>query len=141
MPAFNQCLKRGLRSDADSHVDLRAPNFFASDYIVIDHDGVLYPTDEARMLSRIGRVDSPSFNTTGEWRFAAKPVVLAGAVLSETNRSNCCVIGYLGFNFSFAGRVHQASPATLRGWPSSRVRQDVGLCVWHASLYSSANPE
>ncbi|MBZ9775976.1 His-Xaa-Ser system radical SAM maturase HxsB [Mesorhizobium sp. CO1-1-8] len=54
---FSQCLSRFLRSGADNHVDLRNPNFFASDYIVIDHDGQLYPTDEARMLSRIGRVD------------------------------------------------------------------------------------
>ncbi|WP_095204242.1 His-Xaa-Ser system radical SAM maturase HxsB [Mesorhizobium carmichaelinearum] len=54
---FSQCLRRFLRSGADDHVDLRNPNFFASDYIVIDHDGQLYPTDEARMLSRIGRVD------------------------------------------------------------------------------------
>ncbi|ESZ20013.1 His-Xaa-Ser system radical SAM maturase HxsB [Mesorhizobium sp. L2C084A000] len=54
---FSQCLRRFLRSGADDHVDLRNPNFFASDYIVIDHDGQFYPTDEARMLSRIGRVD------------------------------------------------------------------------------------
>jgi His-Xaa-Ser system radical SAM maturase HxsB len=54
---FSQCLRRFLRSGADDHVDLRNPNFFASDYIVIDHDGQFYPTDEARMLSRIARVD------------------------------------------------------------------------------------
>lgn len=54
---FGQCLRRFLRSGADDHVDLRNPNFFASDYIVVDYDGQLYPTDEARMLSRIGRVD------------------------------------------------------------------------------------
>jgi His-Xaa-Ser system radical SAM maturase HxsB len=54
---FSQCLKRALRAGADEHVDLRNPNFFADDYIVIDHDGTLYPTDEARMQSRIGRVD------------------------------------------------------------------------------------
>ncbi|TGQ27670.1 MULTISPECIES: His-Xaa-Ser system radical SAM maturase HxsB [unclassified Mesorhizobium] len=54
---FSQCLRRFLRSGADDHVDLRNPNFSASDYIVIDHDGQFYPTDEARMLSRIGRVD------------------------------------------------------------------------------------
>ncbi|MBN8918194.1 MAG: His-Xaa-Ser system radical SAM maturase HxsB [Rhizobiales bacterium] len=54
---FSQCLRRVLRSGADDHVDLRNPNFFASDFIVIDYDGVLYPTDEARMQSRIGRVD------------------------------------------------------------------------------------
>lgn len=54
---FSQCLKRVLRFDTDNHVDIRNPNFFASDYIVIDHDGRFYPTDEARMLSRIGRID------------------------------------------------------------------------------------
>ncbi|RUV95198.1 hypothetical protein EOA75_09695 [Mesorhizobium sp. M1A.F.Ca.IN.022.07.1.1] len=54
---FSQCLKRVLRLDADNHVDIRNPNFFASDYVVIDHDGRFYPTDEARMLSRIGRID------------------------------------------------------------------------------------
>lgn len=54
---FSQCLRRALRSGADEHVDLRNPNFFASDYLVIDHDGKFYPTDEARMLSRIGRID------------------------------------------------------------------------------------
>jgi His-Xaa-Ser system radical SAM maturase HxsB len=54
---FSQNLRRFLRSGVDEHVDLRNPNFFASDYLVVDHDGRLYPTDEARMLSRIGRVD------------------------------------------------------------------------------------
>jgi len=54
---FSQCLKRVLRFDADNHVDIRNPNFFAADYVVIDHDGLFYPTDEARMLSRIGRID------------------------------------------------------------------------------------
>jgi radical SAM protein with 4Fe4S-binding SPASM domain len=54
---FSQCLKRVLRHGTDNHVDIRNPNFFASDYIVIDHDGRFYPTDEARMLSRIGRID------------------------------------------------------------------------------------
>lgn len=54
---FSQCLKRALRAGADEHVDLRNPNFFADDYVVVDYDGSLYPTDEARMQSRIGRVD------------------------------------------------------------------------------------
>lgn len=54
---FSQCLKRILRLGSDQHVDLRNPSFFASDYLVIDHDGTFYPTDEARMLSRIGRID------------------------------------------------------------------------------------
>lgn len=54
---FSQCLRRVLQLGADSHVDLRNPNFFATNYLVIDYDGRLYPTDEARMLTRIGRID------------------------------------------------------------------------------------
>lgn len=54
---FTQCLKRVLRFDTNNYVDIWNPNFFASDYIIIDYDGRLYPTDEARMLSKIGRID------------------------------------------------------------------------------------
>lgn len=79
---FSQCLKRVLRSDADNHVDLRNPNFFASDYIVIDHDGVLYPTDEARMLSRIGRVDL-SIGTAADGIDRAKVTTLNSASLNN----------------------------------------------------------
>ena len=39
------------------YVDLRSPSRFASDYCVIDFDGTLYPSDEARMLSRTRSVD------------------------------------------------------------------------------------
>jgi His-Xaa-Ser system radical SAM maturase HxsB len=51
------CLRRIFRPGADRHVDLRNPNAAGFDYIVIDHDGIVYPTDEARMLARSGIVD------------------------------------------------------------------------------------
>ncbi|MBL4539721.1 MAG: His-Xaa-Ser system radical SAM maturase HxsB [Oceanicaulis sp.] len=51
------CLKRCLRSGENSHVDLRNPNRYGIDYIVVDYDGAIYPTDEARMLSRSGVID------------------------------------------------------------------------------------
>ncbi len=54
---FSQCLKRILRPGHDGHVDLRNPNILGDSYVVIDFDGAIYPTDEARMLARIGRVD------------------------------------------------------------------------------------
>ena len=54
---FSQCLKRVLQAGINNHVDLRNPNLFASDYLVIDFDGRLYPTDEARMLTRVGLID------------------------------------------------------------------------------------
>ena len=54
---LSHLLRRILRGGADGHVDLRNPNWPARDYIVVDHDGRFYPTDEARMLSRIGSID------------------------------------------------------------------------------------
>ena len=38
-------------------VDFRSPAHFYDDYCVIDFDGAIYPTDEARMLTRTGEVD------------------------------------------------------------------------------------
>jgi len=54
---FSLCLKRVFQPGADGHVDLRNPNQLGADYLVIDHDGTLYPSDEARMLARIGQID------------------------------------------------------------------------------------
>ncbi|MFZ5746919.1 MAG: His-Xaa-Ser system radical SAM maturase HxsB [Pseudomonadota bacterium] len=51
------CLRRIFQPGVDRHVDLRNPNPLGADYIVIDHDGAAYPTDEARMLSRAGIID------------------------------------------------------------------------------------
>lgn len=51
------CLRRIFRPGLDRHVDLRNPNPIGVDYLVIDHDGAFYPTDEARMLTRSGVVD------------------------------------------------------------------------------------
>jgi His-Xaa-Ser system radical SAM maturase HxsB len=54
---FAYCLHRIFDATKDSHVDLRNPNLFGFDYIVVDFDGQIYPTDEARMLSRINQID------------------------------------------------------------------------------------
>ncbi|MDV3455835.1 His-Xaa-Ser system radical SAM maturase HxsB [Sphingomonas sp. HF-S4] len=51
------CLRRIFQPGVDRHVDLRNPNPLGHDYVVIDHDGLVYPTDEARMLSRSGVID------------------------------------------------------------------------------------
>jgi len=45
-------------------VDHRSPARYASDYILIDYDGTLYPTDESRMLSRVGQIDLNIGNVT-----------------------------------------------------------------------------
>ncbi|WEK51071.1 MAG: His-Xaa-Ser system radical SAM maturase HxsB [Candidatus Kaistia colombiensis] len=54
---FTHALRRVLSAGLEHHVDIRNPNLFATDYVLVDFDGKLYPTDEARMLSRIGHVD------------------------------------------------------------------------------------
>ena len=51
------CLRRIFRPGLDRHVDLRNPNPMGVDYLVVDHDGRIFPTDEARMLTRSGVVD------------------------------------------------------------------------------------
>ena len=62
---FSHCLGRVLRPGQDGHVDLRNPNLPATDYLVVDFDGKLYPSDEARMLARIGHVDLSIGNVRG----------------------------------------------------------------------------
>lgn len=54
---FVHCLRRFLQPGHDAHVDLRNPAPFGKDAIVIDFDGSFYPSDEARMLTRIGQVN------------------------------------------------------------------------------------
>lgn len=54
---FTQCLRRIFSRSANGHVDLRNPSILGVDYFVINYDGKLFPTDEARMLDRIGEID------------------------------------------------------------------------------------
>lgn len=65
---FSICLRRVFQPNSSRHVDLRNPNPMGVDYLVIDYDGKLYPTDEARMLTRSGVIDL-ALGTVGEdWR-------------------------------------------------------------------------
>ena len=54
---LSHALHRILKGGHHNHVDLRNPNWLGVDYLVVDFDGRFYPTDEARMVSRIGQVD------------------------------------------------------------------------------------
>ena len=51
------CLRRILAPGVDNHTDLRNPNIPAGTNVLIDFDGRIYPSDEARMLARIRHVD------------------------------------------------------------------------------------
>ena len=46
-----------FQPSSKDYVDLRNPNPLGKDYLVFDYDGAIYPTDEARMLTRIGLID------------------------------------------------------------------------------------
>lgn len=61
------CLRRIFQPGHDRHVDLRSPNPVGVDYVVIDHDGQVYPTDEARMLTRAGVIDLAIGTAAGGW--------------------------------------------------------------------------
>lgn len=54
---LSHLLRRIVRGGHNNFVDLRNPNWLGIDYIVVDYDGKIYPTDEARMLSRVRHVD------------------------------------------------------------------------------------
>ena len=54
---FTIHLSKFFNPGQNGYVDLRNPNPLGQDYIVVDYDGVLYPTDEARMISRVGLID------------------------------------------------------------------------------------
>src|SRR3546814_2955651 len=42
------CLRRIFQPARDRHVDLRNPNPMGLDYILVDYDGIVYPTDRKR---------------------------------------------------------------------------------------------
>jgi His-Xaa-Ser system radical SAM maturase HxsB len=72
---FSICLRRIFQPGADRHVDLRNPNPMGVDYIVVDHDGTVYPTDEARMLSRSGVIDLSIGNVFTGWATEARDML------------------------------------------------------------------
>jgi len=72
---FSICLRRIFQPGADRHVDLRNPNPLGVDYIVVDHDGTVYPTDEARMLSRSGIIDLAIGDVFTGWATEARDML------------------------------------------------------------------
>ena len=61
-------MRRIFRPAVDRHVDLRNPNPLATDYLVVDYDGAIYPTDEARMLARSGVIDLRLGQVGEDWK-------------------------------------------------------------------------
>lgn len=69
------CLARIFQAGHDRHVDLRNPNPVGADYVLIDFDGTVYPTDEARMLSRSGVVDLAIGTVATGWDTPARELL------------------------------------------------------------------
>ena len=86
----------GLRH---GYVDLRSPSRFASDYCVIDFDGTLYPSDEARMLSRTRSVDL-SIGTMAEGLDAGKVAQLNLHAINQVHPDciHCAYMPYCGID-------------------------------------------
>lgn len=50
-------LTKLTRLQDNSHIDWRSPNWLGYDHVLVDYDGRLYPSDEARMLARSKLID------------------------------------------------------------------------------------
>jgi His-Xaa-Ser system radical SAM maturase HxsB len=74
---LSMCLRRIFQPGRDRHVDLRNPNPVGVDYVVIDYDGTVYPTDEARMLSRSGIIDLSIGDIASGWDTAQREALNA----------------------------------------------------------------
>jgi radical SAM protein with 4Fe4S-binding SPASM domain len=53
----SMCIRNAFGRQSSGYVDFKSPSNFLSSYCVIDFDGKIYPSDEARMLSRSKHVD------------------------------------------------------------------------------------
>jgi His-Xaa-Ser system radical SAM maturase HxsB len=80
-------------------VDLRSPSRFASDYCVIDFDGTLYPSDEARMLSRTRTIDL-SIGTMGSGFDESKLAALNRHAINQVHPDclHCAYMPYCGID-------------------------------------------
>jgi His-Xaa-Ser system radical SAM maturase HxsB len=92
---LSHLLRRIFQRGQDGHVDLRNPNWLGIDYLVVDFDGVIYPTDEARMVSRIGKVNL----AIGDIRNGINHSALQqlNSVVSNNFDPDCCECPYQAF--------------------------------------------
>lgn len=92
---FSICLRRIFRPGQDRHVDLRNPNPIGVDYVVVDHDGAVYPTDEARMLTRSGVIDLRIGDVASGWRTEVRDLLEAWS--DNRNDPHCQRCAYQPF--------------------------------------------
>ncbi|MDG5488866.1 His-Xaa-Ser system radical SAM maturase HxsB [Sphingomonas sp. BGYR3] len=127
---FSICLRRIFQPGADRHVDLRNPNPLGYDYVVIDYDGQVYPTDEARMLSRSGVIDLSIGDVHSGWDTPARATLNAHASnLFDPACQRCAYQPYCGRDvvddIARYGRI-------------DLPRQETEFCRRHMSLFDLA---
>jgi radical SAM protein with 4Fe4S-binding SPASM domain len=77
-------VRKIFAGDSVGFVDYRSPSRFGHNFLVIDYDGVVYPSDEARMLSRLNYVDL----SIGSLRDGLDEAKLAEINLQAENQTN-----------------------------------------------------
>jgi His-Xaa-Ser system radical SAM maturase HxsB len=91
------CLRRIFRPTEERHVDLRSPNPLGVDYVVVDHDGTVYPTDEARMLARSGVIDLSIGDVLNGWNGEKRDILNHhNSNADDPQCSNCAYQPYCG---------------------------------------------
>lgn len=94
---FSLLLNRIVQGGHNGHVDLRNPNWLGRDYIVIDFDGRFYPTDEARMMTRVGQIDlSIGAVASGIDRAKVDLLNTEASNLNDPDCSRCVYQAYCG---------------------------------------------
>tara|TARA_R110002033_G_scaffold1408_3_gene12600 strand:- start:5032 stop:6444 length:1413 start_codon:yes stop_codon:yes gene_type:complete len=127
---FSHCLNRIFKPGLDRHVDLRSPNPVGVDYIVVDFDGKIYPTDEARMLSRSGIIDLTIGDIATGWDSPERRALNeASTNADDPDCQNCVYQPYCGRDIiddiSRYGRID------LR-------RHETNFCKRHMSIFDLA---
>lgn len=87
---FSLLLHRIFRPGSQRHVDLRNPNPMGHDYVVIDHDGTAYPTDEARMLARSRVIDLSIGDVFTGWDTPQRDALDAASTLDNDPVCKTC---------------------------------------------------
>lgn len=127
---FSLVLRRIFRPGDDRHVDLRSPNPIGRDYIVIDHDGLAYPSDEARMLTRAGVMDLAIGDIHSGWDTAERATLeQASTNLGDPTCEACAYQPYCG---------RDIFDDIARYGTIDLPRQDTEFCRRHLDLFDFA---
>jgi His-Xaa-Ser system radical SAM maturase HxsB len=92
-------VRKIFAGDPGAFIDFRSPSAFLRDLAVIDFDGTIYPSDEARMLTRTRHVDL-SVGTLFEGLDEEKIATLNSVALNETHPDciHCAYMPYCGID-------------------------------------------